>query len=94
MSGGSFNYSYQRALDFADALDVKLSRFDEVDGWGNKRYHFSPEVLDKLHLAVSYIRGAANLMKEVEWLYSGDTGEAWFLKKMEGIEEFMRSVGG
>lgn len=72
MSGGSFDYAYCRVNTFADELSEKLDSETE----------FEPEVIGKLRMIESYSRKAAMLMKEAEWLYSGDTGEDSFMKRV------------
>lgn len=86
MSGGSFDYAYARANEFAYELANKLDQFDKVTEWGDKPNLFPPEVLAKLREIQATAEQAAKLMKEVEWLYSGDTGSDTFMRRVADIE--------
>lgn len=85
MSGGSFDYAYSRVEGFAGELADKLARNDvEEDGW---KYGFEPATVAKLREIEALARKAAALMKEAEWLYSGDTGDESFMKRVHCIED-------
>jgi hypothetical protein len=86
MSGGSFNYAYNRVVEFADDLAHKLDNHDAIDRYGETPYNFNQVVLDKLREIEYIARYAAILMREAEWLYSGDTSETSFLKNVTEIE--------
>ena len=79
MSGGHFDYSYLRVHQFADELERDLrGDKDWVQGFG-------PEVLAELELIVNRAREMALVMKEVEWLFSGDTGSDTFIAEIRAI---------
>lgn len=86
MSGGSFNHAYIPASNFADELANKLDQVDKVNDWGEKPNYFAPEVLAKLNEIQATVEHAAKLMREVEWLYSGDTGDETFMRRINEIE--------
>ena len=84
MSGGSFDYAYRRMMDFADDLLRLLAQQGViVDGW--KVGTWEPEVAAKLTEIAALVDHASKLAKEVEWLYSGDTGEETFMARVERI---------
>lgn len=86
MSGGSFDYAYMRMQDFADNLRNKLAEQGQVvDGW--KVDTWEPQVTVKMEEISHIVDYAAKLAKEVEWLYSGDTGEETFMWRVAKIEE-------
>lgn len=85
MGGGSFDYAYWKVEEFADTLRNKIDANDREDEWGNK-YNMPDEVIAKLTPLVLEALTLARKMKEVEWLYSGDTGPDTFLKRMKEIE--------
>ena len=86
MSGGAFDYAYSKADSFAYELGNKLDEFDKVDDWGGKPNSFSTEVLAKLREIQAITANTAKLMHEVEWLYSGDTGENTFMRRVGDIK--------
>ena len=86
MSGGSFDYIYSRTDNFADELGLKIDQADEVNDWGEKPYKFEPATLAKLKEIEKLARYTAKLMKEAEWLYSGDTGDDSFMRRVAEIE--------
>ena len=77
MGGGSFDYAFNRLVTFADELEQKLD--DELHP-GNA------EVRLRLRRLVSEARRLAPIMKEAEWLYSGDTGEDTFLRRVGELD--------
>ena len=84
MSGGSFDYAYSRVNVFADELANKLDRNDvEEDGW---KYGFEPATVEKLREIEALARKTSEMMKEAEWLYSGDTGDESFMERVRKIE--------
>jgi hypothetical protein len=86
MSGGSFDYAYARMHDFADDLRCKLAQQGQVvDGWEVGTWE--PAIAAKLAEIAALVDHAAKLAKEVEWLYSGDTGEDTFMERVQKIEE-------
>jgi hypothetical protein len=86
MSGGAFDYAYCKVVVFADDLAQRLDTHDENDDSGNTPNEFSQHVLKKLKEIEIECRKAAALMREAEWLYSGDTGESAFMRRVEAIE--------
>lgn len=86
MSGGAFDYAYSKADAFAYELGNKLDEFDKVNDWGEKPNSFSAEVMVKLREIQAITTNTAKLMREVEWLYSGDTGENTFMDRVGKIQ--------
>jgi hypothetical protein len=86
MSGGSFDYAYCRVAGFADDLQMRIDERDRVNEWGQTPNNFGPPVIDKLIEIVKDAKRTAALMREAEWLYSGDTSEESFLRRVAGIE--------
>jgi hypothetical protein len=84
MSGGSFRYAYNHVEQFVEELHNKIDDNDKPNEWGDG-FGFSPEVLVKLQEVVDIATLSAKLMKEVEWLYSGDTVEDTFLERVAKI---------
>ena len=89
MSGGSFNSAYQKTQYFSDELESRLDESVDSDDWKPE-----PQTADKLREIVKIARYAARLMKEVEWLYSGDTGDESFMRRVEVIESSNAVVSG
>ena len=73
MSGGSFDYAYCVVQRFADDLALRLDEFDKTDDCGDQQNLIEPATL-------------AKLMKEAEWLYSGDIGDDSFMARVAKIE--------
>jgi hypothetical protein len=86
MSGGSFDYAYRHMVEFAEELRDMLSQQGQrKDGWEVGTWE--PQVAAKLAEIAALVDYAAKLAKEVEWLYSGDTGEETFMWRVQKIEE-------
>lgn len=94
MSGGSFDYAYSRVVQFANELDLKLSESGKQDEWGSYPYQFEPATLTKLREIEAMARKTAGLMREAEWLYSGDTGDKSFMERVAEIEGTNAELSG
>lgn len=90
MSGGSFDYAYYKAEQFADDLANYIADADKVNEWGESPYKFEPVTLAKLREIEKLARYTAKLMKEAEWLYSGDTSDDSFMERVTKIEKDAR----
>ena len=80
MSGGHFvgsSYPYYRVMQFADELQ------NEVDNNGPR---FSTETLAVLRAEIPGLRRAAEAMRVIDYLYSGDHDEDSFARAMQRIE--------
>ena len=86
MSGGSFDYAYCKVHQFADDLGLRLDEVNAVNEWGDKPNKVSEEAHAKLRSIERLTRHVAQLMREVEWLYSGDTGDESFMERVREIE--------
>jgi hypothetical protein len=85
MSGGHFSdnrYIYYMVDDFADQLDIHIQNNNQKDEWGHS-YSLSDEALQYLKEQVAAIRKTAYIMKQIDYLYSGDLGEESFFKKIK-----------
>lgn len=87
MSGGSFDYACYRTMQFADELRNKLQeqgKDPRGEGWPLPTWE--TEVACKLGEIAAFADYIGALMKEAEWLYSGDTGEETFMNRVRQIE--------
>ena len=87
MSGGSFDYACYRTMQFADELRNKLQeqgKDPSGEGWPNATW--TSDVACKLSEIAAFADYVGALMKEAEWLYSGDTGEDTFTQRVREIE--------
>ncbi len=82
MSGGSFNYAYGLVEKFAYDLGHRLDRNNDQDEWGHA-YEFSDETVHALRNIENLAFRLAKLMRETEWLYSGDHSEESFLRLID-----------
>ena len=91
MSGGAFDYAYCGTGRFADELRNKLDEQGQSrDGYAEPI--LSPAVNKELRKIAAMAEHVSLLMKEAEWLYSGDTGEVTFLTRVGDIERDLNSV--
>ena len=81
MSGGHFDYGCFRISQFADELKHELDI---------KRQKHSPDVWSELERIQRVIEIAGKYAKEVEWLFSDDTGDETFLNQINKIDENWR----
>lgn len=84
MSGGSFNYAYHHVSSFVYELKNKLDA--QQHGEAEKM----PDTVLKMLSRISVVAElSSDLMREVEYLFSHDTSEGTFMRRVEKImDEF------
>ena len=82
MSGGSFDYAFSRLSDFIDELYFKIKNNETPDEFGDCP-RLKQETIKLLKRIALIGKQYENLMKEVEWMYSGDTGECGLVEEFE-----------
>jgi hypothetical protein len=88
MSGGHFNdngYIYHQVSQFAYELEEEIETNEKEDEYGYVRNH-SPEVIEYLKEQVHFIHKMADIMRHIDFLYSNDTSEDLFMKRVEDVE--------
>jgi len=89
MSGGHFNgngYVYYQVSQFADELfnEIENNESDEESGCDKG---FSRETLSALRLYVESIKKISDIMRHIDYLYSGDYSEETFLNKVKDTHQ-------
>lgn len=92
MSGGSFDYAYVHVETFADLLTMKLDG-NEQDAEYGPAAGFGHETVSALRGIEAQARALAQVMRDVEWLYSGDISEATFHDIHLGRAQVSREAG-
>ena len=85
MSGGHFNdngYIYYQVYQFADELEHAIENNDKLNEY-NYAPRYNEETLTYLKAKVPELRKLAEIMKEIDYLYSGDHDPDSFLKKVK-----------
>lgn len=88
MSGGHFGncgYDYWKVSQFADELEVAIDNNNKVDEYGYKR-EYDPDVIDYLEAQIPKMRKMAEIMRHIDYLYSGDHGDDSFLLRVKEVE--------
>jgi len=92
MSGGHFNdcgYEYYKVAQFADELEVEIEN-NGREGTTENGYEWypnhDPDVIDVLQEQIPKLRKMAEIMKHIDYLYSGDIGDDSFLLSMKETE--------
>ncbi len=89
MSGGHFNgngYVYYRVDQFSDELESEILNNENKDEY-NYCPNYNEQTLEVLRKQIPLIRKAAEVMRAIDYLYSGDHGEDSFIEKIKQIEE-------
>ena len=89
MSGGHFNdngYVYYRVDQFSDELESEILNNERQDEY-NYCPNYNEGTLELLRKQIPLIRKAAEVMRAIDYLYSGDHGEDSFIEKIKQIEE-------
>lgn len=88
MSGGHFNdcgYAYYKVAQFADELEEEIQNNGKVDEYGYK-HDYDPDVIDYLEAQIPKLRKMAEIMRHIDYLYSGDHGDDSFLLNVKEVE--------
>jgi alanine-alpha-ketoisovalerate/valine-pyruvate aminotransferase len=89
MSGGHFNdcgYDYYKVAQFADELEEEIRNNNVEQEYGYTPNH-EPEVIEYLKEQVPKMRKMAEIMRHVDYLYSGDHGDDSFMERVKEVEE-------
>ena len=86
MSGGHFNYDQHRLNDIADSIDTIIENNSIEDDWGYCT-NYSEQTLSRLAVVSKMLRTCYDLVHEVDWMLSGDTGEDTFNREYERIQD-------
>jgi hypothetical protein len=94
MSGGHFGdcgYDYYKVSQFADELEVEIANNgkerNEDRTYGCEWYpNHDSDVIDYLETQVPKLRKMAEIMKHIDYLYSGDIGDDNFLLRVKEVE--------
>ena len=95
MSGGHFNdcgYDYYKVSQFADELEVEIENNgkgrQEDRTYGEMWYpDHEPEVIEYLKDQLPKMRKMAEIMRHIDYLYSGDHGDDSFMERVKEVEE-------
>ena len=88
MSGGHFGdygYDYYKVLQFADELELAIANNNKVNEYGDK-HNYDPDVIDYLEAQLPKMRKMAEIMRHIDYLYSGDHGDDSFLLLVKEVE--------
>jgi len=88
MSGGHFNdngYIYHQVSQFAYELEEEIANNSKPDEYGYAK-NYEPEVLEYLEEQVHYLHKMADIMRHIDFLYSGDHGSDTFMERVKEVE--------
>ena len=88
MSGGHFGdcgYDYYKVAQFADELELAIENNNKVNEYGYK-HDYDPDVIDYLEAQIPKMRKMAEIMRHIDYLYSGDHGDDSFMERVKEVE--------
>lgn len=94
MSGGHFNdngYVYYQVNQFADELEREIENNNTPDEYGYAQ-QFNAEVTQYLKSQLLHLRKLANVMRHIDYLYSGDHGEDSFLRNVRLLDGYSEVI--
>ena len=94
MSGGHFTdcgYDYYKVAQFADELEEEIQnngRECEPNGFYNETWfpNHDPDVIEYLKEQIPKMRKMAEIMRHIDYLYSGDHGDDSFMDRVMEVE--------
>ena len=90
MSGGHFGncgYPYWEVSQFADELEEEIRHNGKVGEPGDWYPDHEPKVIDYLKEQLPKLRKMAEIMRHIDYLYSGDHGDDSFMERVKEVEE-------
>jgi hypothetical protein len=93
MSGGHFGncgYDYYKVAQFADELEEEIRHNGKAGTDGDHSYYYSnfePETINYLRKQLIPMRKMAEIMRHIDYLYSGDHGEDSFMVRVKEVEK-------
>ena len=88
MSGGHFcdcGYTYYNVEQFADELEEEILNNNKEDEYGYVP-NLSPETIKYLRKQLRQMRKVSEIMRHIDYLYSGDHGDDSFLLRVKEVE--------
>ena len=82
MSGGHFEHNQYIIPDIADDISRAIANNSTKNDYGYSN-DYSNETLEKFKEAILQLRLVANMVHQIDWLLSGDTGEETFHERWE-----------
>jgi hypothetical protein len=89
MSGGHFGdcgYDYYKVSQFADELEGEIQNNLEKDEYGYA-YEYPEEVIKYLKEQIPQMRKISEIMRHIDYLYSGDHGSDSFMERVKEVEK-------
>ena len=87
MSGGHFgDYYYYKVAQFADELEVEIQNNNKPDEY-EYAPNFSPETIKYLRKQLLKMRKMVEIMRHIDYLYSGDHGDDTFMERVKEVEK-------
>ena len=66
-------------------MEQEIAANNTVNEYGEK-YNFDPDVIDYLEAQIPKLRKMAEIMRHIDYLYSGDHGDDSFLLRVKEVE--------
>lgn len=86
MSGGYFDYEQYKINQIADQVEQLIRSNDDntLNEWGDRRgRHYNAETIEAFKRGLRLLSEAAIYAQRIDWLVSGDDGEATFLARLK-----------
>lgn len=77
MSGGAFDYKQHHFIDIADEIERVISQNADSE------YRFDDKTIARFHEGVKALQIANAYAHRIDWLLSGDDGEASFWQRLK-----------
>lgn len=90
MSGGRFNYDCFKLAEFAYRVKKSL---EDVENGTNTYLELNDECRLKLHCIINMMQGLSPMLHAIEWLWSGDTTDKFFLESIDpDLNDFINKI--
>ena len=89
MSGGHFTdcgYDYYKVRQFADELEDEIRQNGKVGEEGDWYPNHSDECIEYLKEQLPKLRKMAEIMRHIDYLYSGDNCDDSFMERVKEVE--------
>lgn len=86
MSGGFFSHTNTHISIIADDIQLIIETNHDKNEWGESR-DYSEETLEKFRIAINTLHTVSAMVRMIDYLLSGDTGEDSFNRRWNELNK-------
>ena len=92
MSGGHYNYEQSALTRIRDGMLEDLERIGTMNQWEETPYQLEPSTVEAIKLAIALLQITEQLVHDIDWCLSGDTGEDTLKEQTEENRKLIKGI--